>query len=869
MFLLILLAGGYFYLSTVNELYDEKVKFKLSHDQQEIKDYFENIKNSITTKVYKITEDKNIAHLIDLKNSNHQDFEVNQLLLYTDKFFDKSSSYLVTLYDDRGYPILKNGTQFDKKMRGFISHENNTTYFVGETKYPIENESLFVQEKCITHHNSKFQDGILGVCYTHEILDKGKIIGYAKVSYFFGAKDLNYLNQKLHYNVYFDAGKDKVITQNHHIPKDLEVMESLAYDGTIKLYANHIIDETFMKSQKNNLLIKFILLCTIALVLSLFISYLATNTLFIKPLKRLKASIEAIKNNQDFSETNLPKNDEFTLIIDEFNDLFKQLSDTALYNDAYIKSINDANLVSKTNLNGIITYANESFTTISGHTQEELLGKSHNIVRHPDMPKEAFKNLWETIQDGQVWRGIVKNKTKDGGYYWTDTVITPVKNKYGQIVEYLSIRRDITELIEQKQQLLDIVNFDSLTKLASRTRLKEDLKTLKNPSLALINIDDFAQMNDFYGHNFGDIVLKEFANRLVMLTQKLCQTESIYRQSGDEFVILCDTNNKEEFIHSISIILHELEENSFSIDGENVDLTVSCGISFEEFTSILLTADMALRISKNNKENFIIYNEKLSLNKQYEKNILWARKVKDAIANDKIIPFFQPIVNNQTKHYEKYEALVRLIANDGKIVSPYFFLDIAKKTKQYIQLTTIMLEKTFEAFSKREEEFSINITMEDIINKSIYQTILNLLLKYEGIGKRVVFEIVESESIDGNYEDVLAFVDKVKEHNCKIAIDDFGSGYSNFEYLLKLKADFIKIDGSLIKEIHDKPEAYTVVSVIVSFAKQMGIKTIAEFVEDEKTLQMLENLGIDYSQGYYFSPPLQTLPKDHYAKSEH
>jgi PAS domain S-box-containing protein len=202
---------------------------------------------------------------------------------------------------------------------------------------------------------------------------------------------------------------------------------------------------------------------------------------------------------------------------DYLNDLFKQLSDTALYNDAYIKSINDANLVSKTNLNGIITYANESFTTISGHIQEELLGKSHNIVRHPDMPKEAFKNLWETIQDGQVWRGIVKNKTKDGGYYWTDTVITPVKNKYGQIVEYLSIRRDITELIEQKQQLLDIVNFDSLTKLASRTRLKEDLKTLKNPSLALINIDDFAQMNDFYGHNFGDIVLKEFANRLESL----------------------------------------------------------------------------------------------------------------------------------------------------------------------------------------------------------------------------------------------------------------------------------------------------------------------------------------------------------------
>jgi EAL domain-containing protein (putative c-di-GMP-specific phosphodiesterase class I) len=124
---------------------------------------------------------------------------------------------------------------------------------------------------------------------------------------------------------------------------------------------------------------------------------------------------------------------------------------------------------------------------------------------------------------------------------------------------------------------------------------------------------------------------------------------------------------------------------------------------------------------------------------------------------------------------------------------------------------------------------------------------------------KVVFEIVESESIDGNYETVLEFVRKVKDYGCKIAIDDFGSGYSDFEYLIKLKADFIKIDGSLIKEINTKKEAFIVVQVIVSFAKQMGIKTIAEFVEDDTILKTLEELGIDYSQGYYFAPPMQNV----------
>ena len=432
----------------------------------------------------------------------------------------------------------------------------------------------------------------------------------------------------------------------------------------------------------------------------------------------------------------------------------------------------------------------------------------------------------------------------------------------GEIVEYLSIRRDVTELIDQKKQLLDMINFDSLTNLASRTRLDNDLKSCKHPALALINIDDFAQINDFYGHNFGDNVLQEFAKRLQKITHFLCKEGNLYRQNGDEFVILADTTNHEHFTAILGEVLKELEGKSFSINDETIDLTMSCGISFEESSVVKLTADMALRLSKKNKENFVVYDTKLSLNKLYEKNIFWAKKVKNAIAEDRIVPFFQPIVNNKTAKYEKYESLIRMIKEDGTVISPYFFLDIAKKTKQYIQLTTIMLEKTFEAFSNRSEEFSINITMEDIINKSINELILSLLLRYDGIGKRVVFEIVESESIDGNYSEVLTFVDKVKSYGCKIAIDDFGSGYSNFEYLIQLKADFIKIDGSLIKHIHDTKESYAVVSIIVSFAKQMNIKTIAEFVEDEKTLKTLKFLGIDYAQGYYFSAPIQTLPQE-------
>jgi len=222
------------------------------------------------------------------------------------------------------------------------------------------------------------------------------------------------------------------------------------------------------------------------------------------------------------------------------------------------------------------------------------------------------------------------------------------------------------------------------------------------------------------------------------------------------------------------------------------------------------------------------------------------------------VPFFQPLVNNKTLKYEKYEALVRMIDKDGSVISPFFFLDIAKQTKQYSRITKIMLDKSFAQFADREESFSINLTAEDILNSEIAQHIVSLLEKYPQTGNRVVFEIVESESIE-SYDEVMDFINRVKQMGCRIAIDDFGTGYSNFEYLIKLKADFIKIDGSLIKNIISSKESFVVVSVIVSFAQQMGIKTVAEFVENGEILKVLQELGVDYSQGYHFSPPLKTI----------
>ena len=198
-----------------------------------------------------------------------------------------------------------------------------------------------------------------------------------------------------------------------------------------------------------------------------------------------------------------------------------------------------------------------------------------------------------------------------------------------------------------------------------------------------------------------------------------------------------------------------------------------------------------------------------------------------------------------------------MIDENGKAISPYFFLDIAKKAGLYKELTIIMLEKIFEALNKTDYEISINLLLQDIVSSEIRTLIIDKLEKANN-PKKVVFEIVEAEGIE-NFNEVTDFIKDIKKYGSKIAIDDFGTGYSNFSYLMKLNVDYIKIDGSIIKNVYKDKSAEMVTKTIVAFANALGIETIAEFVADEEIYNRIKDLNIDYSQGYYFSEPKETI----------
>ena len=514
--------------------------------------------------------------------------------------------------------------------------------------------------------------------------------------------------------------------------------------------------------------------------------------------------------------------------------------------------LDSSSIVSKTDTKGIITYVNDEFCKVSGYTREELLGKKHNIVRHPDTPKAIFKKMWETIASKNIWSSTIKNRKKNGDSYYVKTFIMPLLDENGEIVEYIASRTDVSELIE-KDKLIKEQFEDDLTGLRTRAALLHDLHMKPNSyaSLILINIDRFSDINDYFGYETGDELLRVFAKKLKNGHQKA------YRISGDEFALLCEHKLDDSSKDEIASMLIDLETSEYQLFEESISIFLSCGVSYTKKRDLYKLSHLALKKNKNSNEPVTYYNDFKDLEDKIKENLDVILRIKEGLKHNRFVPFYQGIVDNKTKKIVKYESLIRLKCDNGKIESPFFFLEHAKKSKLYTKLTKVMIQKTFEKFADLEYEFSINLLLQDIESPKVMKCLMDNLEKYK-CGKRVVLEIVESEGIY-NFDLVSQFINMVKGYGCKVAIDDFGTGYSNFSYLVKLDIDYIKIDGSLVKDIDKDLAKMATVESILHFARKVGIKTIAEYVENEIIYNLLCSLGVNFSQGYYFSKPQEEL----------
>lgn len=470
---------------------------------------------------------------------------------------------------------------------------------------------------------------------------------------------------------------------------------------------------------------------------------------------------------------------------------------------------------------------------------------------------------------------IASIKLAIDGFLLKPLELTQFVDTLNKVVEKLHLRKQLEEyqtrleesnvnlekkVQERTSELEHRIYHDSLTQLGNHDAIMRDTASHETGTVLLVDIQGFQKFNDLYGLNAGNTILKAFAEKLKKFNEE--NRYSLYRVYSDVFALyaLCDVSKDKISKEDISELFKTFKTSKVylkEIDYEvNVEATV--GICVNEVDPFL-KADMALKHAKKSLKSIVLYSPEIDVSEQLTKDLYWKDQITHAISNDNIVPVFQAIVNDKGEVI-KYETLMRLIQEENgtkKLISPLLFLNAAIKTRQYDKLTRIIVQKSFAIMSKEDIDFSINLSFEDLADPMRVKFLHNEIVKH-GVGKRLIMEILESEVVS-DYKMVSAILDAFRERGVRVAIDDFGSGFSNFEHILNLNPDYIKIDASLIKEILNNQNSFTLVKAISEFSKELGMKVIAEYVSTKEIFEALKELSIDEYQGFYFSVPSQSL----------
>ncbi|MDY0163102.1 EAL domain-containing protein [Desulfobotulus sp.] len=525
------------------------------------------------------------------------------------------------------------------------------------------------------------------------------------------------------------------------------------------------------------------------------------------------------------------------------------------------------NIVFITDREGHITYVNAMFEKVTGYLREEAIGQNPRILASGETRPETYAALWETILSGHSWRGDFKNKTKTGRYYWGKGLISPVRGLGGEIVNFLAIQEDITEKKQTEARALYLETYDVQTGLLNRDSFIRRLGEAFSGGGAgmLIDIDSFKLVNDQIGYAKGDRVLRFLIRSVRQILDARLHANSWFmgRFGGDQMAVFVQNMGAAECLALGEEIRSHVEASRFEDGG--VRLTVSVGLALipehaGDAITFLAVLDAALgkakELGKNRCRIFVPEDREGELKRAtfYQK-----QRILDALAGDRFEVWYQPILHVSSQTVLHYEALVRLREPDGRIVLPGAFIQAAERHGLVGSIDRVVARKTFAYQTRLKEKgrlvsFSMNLSGRDLADAGMAVFLKKSIQETGADPKRLIFEITETAAIQ-DMDRALEFISQMKALGCRFSLDDFGVGFTSFVYLRELGVDFIKIDGSFVRNLHERQEDRSVVRAIVQVAREMGIRTVAEFVEKPETLTLLSEIGVDYVQGFLIGKP--------------
>ncbi len=400
---------------------------------------------------------------------------------------------------------------------------------------------------------------------------------------------------------------------------------------------------------------------------------------------------------------------------------------------------------------------------------------------------------------------------------------------------------------------------DPLTKVYNRNYLREFLQriNISKYQIMMLDIDYFKRINDNFGHKAGDMILEEVAR---IIRSEIRPHDVLIRFGGEEFLVFIKRKSADERLaqHIAQRIKNKISMQEFMYEGTPIHLTISIGINcapekFKSVSEAIKYADEMLYTAKRHGRNKIVV-EPLNGDEWQESNKKSIYEVKEAFENGRIICYYQPIVSAKSNEVTKYEALIRCIDKNDEVVPPNRFLDAIVNTNLYIEVTKHVIENVFRVIAQKEVRISINMNFSDIMDNTIFEMIEKELQKNKKFASWLIIELLENEKID-EIEVLNEKLKQIKSYGVQIAVDDFGSGYSNYEIFKMLDIDIIKIDGSLVKDIDFSQTSLKITRSIIELSKELGLGTVAEFVHSQEVYDVVVGLGVDEVQGYYLGKP--------------
>ncbi|MDP5214380.1 EAL domain-containing protein [Pseudoalteromonas tunicata] len=519
---------------------------------------------------------------------------------------------------------------------------------------------------------------------------------------------------------------------------------------------------------------------------------------------------------------------------------------------------------------GTIFQVNPAFTTLTGYSAEDVVGQTPSLLSSGKHDKIFYDRMWQCLRREHMWQGEIWNKKKNGEVYLEWLTIIEIKEPDDDELLYAAIFSDITERKKAEKRIISLAYFDELTHLPNRRlfsdRLEMALATAHrdNSKLAVmfLDLDHFKQINDTMGHNVGDILLRQVAERLQACVR---EGDTLARLGGDEFTLLItEISDVEQLTIFAHKLIHQLQA-PFKLNGLDVSITTSIGAAVYpddgiDSQSLLKHADVAMYRSKDlGRNSFQLY--KPAMNARSLERLAMESKFKKALRTNEFKLCFQPQIDAKHQRLTGLEALVRWQSPELGSISPAQFIPLAENLGLIVELDIWVINKACQQIRLWLDEgvpfakVSVNVSALHFSQGNLVLAVQNALHYWHVDPHWVEIEITETSFIS-SLPEAKKVLTNLKKLGVKIALDDFGTGYSALSYLTQLPIDTVKIDASFIAKVPDEYGNSQIVTAIIALAKSLRLGLVAEGVEKAAQLRFLEQLECYVIQGFYFSKPL-------------